>query len=111
MKMNVFELAEKLSLKKINISDGKREIKRGYAGDLLSHVMVNGFKDSAWVTVMTNVNVSAVASLLNVSCVILCDGLFPDKDMLTAAEKHEINVLSSEKTMYDICCDMREVGI
>ncbi len=109
--MNVFELAEKLSLEKINISDGEREITGGYAGDLLSWVMGNGFEGGAWVTIMTNVNVVAVASLLNVSCVILCEGVSPDENMLLAAKQREINVLLSKKTVYDICGDMREAGI
>ena len=42
----------------------------GYAGDLLSWVMSHATAGDAWVTIMSNINVAAVASLTEVACVI-----------------------------------------
>ena len=109
--MNVFELTDKLSLEKVNISDGTREISGGFACDLLSHALANGFEGCAWATVMTNINVVAIAFQMNISCVILCGGVSLDGDALYAAREHGINVLSTDKTVYEVCRDMGKSGI
>ena len=75
-------LADELGLEKINEADGERMINCGYAGDLLSWVMGRAPADCAWVTVMSNVNVVAVASLADVGCVILAENAELDEAAL-----------------------------
>ncbi len=101
--MTVKDLSEKLNLKVLNLADGDREIKGGYAGDLLSWVMGRAKEDCAWVTIMTNINVMAVASLADVACVILSENAAPDEQMLSAAAAKEINLLQSEKDTFTLC--------
>ena len=57
--MTVQALAEMLSAKIINNADFTRQVATGYAGDLLSFVMGKAPADSAWFTVMTNINICA----------------------------------------------------
>ncbi len=101
--MTVKSLSEKLNLKVLNLADGERQVTGGYAGDLLSWVMGRAKEDCAWVTIMTNINVIAVASLADVSCVILSEGTLPDEQMLAAAKQKEINLLQSEKDTFTLC--------
>ena len=61
--MIVRELVEKLNLKVLVEGDMDREITGGYCGDLLSWVMGRAKADDAWITIMTNINFVAVASL------------------------------------------------
>ena len=61
--MNVKEFAEKLDLKVLVEGDTEREITGCYIGDLLSWVMGRAPEDSAWLTVMGNINSIAVATL------------------------------------------------
>ena len=101
--MTVKSLGEKLNLKVLNLADGERQVTGGYAGDLLSWVMGRAKEDCAWVTIMTNINVIAVASLADVACVILSEGTLPDEQMLAAAKQKEINLLQSEKDTFTLC--------
>ena len=52
--MTVRELAEKLSLKSINVDDDTREISGAYTGDLLSWVMGRAKQDNLWITIMSD---------------------------------------------------------
>jgi len=86
----------------------EREVLGGHVGDLLSWVMGRAEEGDAWVTIMSNLNVVAVASLRDVACVILaCGARLEEKDMETAKEK-EINILTSPLPAFDICCRIGE---
>ncbi len=85
----------------VTLPQPQREIAGAYAGDLLSWVMGRAAADNAWVTIMSNVNVIAVASLADVSCVILCEGVTLPEDVRQTAEQKEINVLSTELPSYE----------
>ena len=65
--MTVKGIAEKLGLTPVSVADDAREVQGGYAGDLLSWVMGRVPEGAAWVTIMTNVNVVAVAVLRDVA--------------------------------------------
>ena len=69
--MIVNELAEIDELESVLLTDPERSVQGAYAGDLLSWVMGRAEADNAFVTIMTNVNVVAVAALAELSCVIL----------------------------------------
>ena len=101
-KETVLALADRLGLDKINLADPDREVTAGYVGDLLSWVMGRAPADGAWITVMTNVNVIAVASLSDVACVILAEGAELDEVALGRAKSEGINVLSGKMTAFDI---------
>ena len=59
----------------ISLPEPDREIKGVYIGDLLSWVMGRATSGDAWVTIMSNINVIAVAQLTDVACVILAEGV------------------------------------
>ena len=71
--MTVRELADRLSAEVLSLPDPDREVSGGYAGDLLSWVMGRARAGCCWVTIMTNLNVPAVASLADVACVIIAE--------------------------------------
>ncbi len=107
--MTVKDLSEKLNLKTLNLADGQRQATGGYAGDLLSWVMGRAKEDCAWVTIMTNINVIAVASLADVACVILSENAAPDEQMLSVAAQKEINLFQSEKDTFTLCGEIAEL--
>ena len=80
-----------------------KEVCGCYAGDLLSWVMSHASYGDVWITIMSNINVLAVASLADTACVILAEGVTLDKDAASAAEEKGINVLSSRKNAYELC--------
>ena len=80
-----------------------RTVEGGYVGDLLSWVMGGAKEGDAWVTIMSNVNVLAVASLCDVACVLLAQGVtLGEKELQTAREK-KINVLSAADPAFEVC--------
>lgn len=107
--MTVKELIPALDLEVLNLDDGGREINGAYSGDLLSWVMGRAEPDCAWVTIMSNQNVAAVAVLADCSCVILGEDVAPDEDLLERAQKQGVNLLKSAKGTYELCWRLHEV--
>ncbi len=107
--MTVKQLSSKAEFAPVLLADAEREINGAYCGDLLSWVMGRAQSDNAWITIMSNINVVAVASLSDVSCVILAEGVKLDEDALKAAKEKEINVLSCEKSAYEIAVLLGEL--
>jgi hypothetical protein len=99
--MTVNKLIELASLTPITVTDPDREILGAYVGDLLSWVMGRAEESNAWITIMSNVNVIAVASLVDVSCVILAEGVKLDDGVENTAAEKGINILSTDKSAYE----------
>lgn len=107
--MTVKELAEKLDLKVLTMPSGDREVKTGYAGDLLSWVMGKAPSDAAWFTIMSNVNIVAVAMLRDVSAVVVCEGADITDDVITRAAEQDVNLLLSDKGIYENCIELAKL--
>ena len=93
--MTVRELTEALSLTPFHLAQPDRPVSGGYAGDLLSWVLGRAGQDAAWLTIMSNQNVAAVALMAEVSCVILTEGVAPDGDLLRRAQEKGVNLLGA----------------
>ena len=106
--MTVRDIIGKCNFSLIHGADLDREVEGVYAGDLLSWVMGHGEYGQCLVTIMSNVNVLAVASLLDLSCVILAENVKPDEEFLNLAKEKEINILSSKESAYTICTVLYE---
>ena len=104
--MKVCEVAEKLSLTPLSLADSSREVSGVYIGDLLSWVMGRAESGDAWITIMSNINIVAVASLADVACIILAEGVVLDENVCTTAQQKGINVYTSEKTAYQLAASL-----
>lgn len=107
--MNIKEAVEKLNLKILVEGDMDRVITDGYVGDLLSWVMGRAPEDSAWLTVMGNINSIAVATLADVSCIILVENSTLDDDAKEKAIAHEVTILSSEENAYNLAVKLSKL--
>lgn len=105
--MTVRELSEKLGLT-VLCGDTDREFTGVYVGDLLSWVMSRLTEDKIWITIMSNVNVIAVASLADAACVILAEGVEPDAEAADAARAKGVTLLSSPLDSYSLCSRISE---
>ena len=65
--------------------DTTKSISKIFCCDLLSIAMSKAPADAAWVTVMGNRNTLAVASLADVSCIILAEGVCLSPEDLSCA--------------------------
>lgn len=98
--MKVKDLVESGKFNAITLPDGEREIDGVYVGDLLSWVMGRAQADNAWITIMSNINILAVASLSDTSCIILAEGVTVDDEVKKTALDKEINILTTDMDIY-----------
>ena len=101
--MKVQELVDKLGLKVLagkNCLD--REIDGCYISDLLSDVMGNAQEGNIWITLQTHKNVMAVASLKEMSCVILVKDLGANEDTINQANEEELPILQTSLPTFEI---------
>lgn len=99
--MNGKGLLEALELK--TVCGSVESFEGVYAGDLLSRAMNHVEADNLWITIMNNMNVIAVASLTEAAAVLLAEGVELVPEALEAAREKDICVLSSDKTVYELC--------
>ena len=83
-----------------------REVTGGYAGDLLSWVMGSAKCGDVWVTIMSNLNIIAVATLSDVACIILSEGVELDDGVLESAQTRGVNILASPKDTFAVCAEI-----
>ncbi len=107
--MTVQEAISSLELKVIALPEADREITGGYCGDLLSWVMGRAEADSAWITIMSNVNIIAVATLCDPACIILAEGVEADPTVKERAEAQGVNLLSSELTAFELAARLSKL--
>lgn len=104
--MTVAEFAEKYSLEVLSMPDPSRKIKGGYMGDLLSWVMGRAKADQAWITIMSNQNIIAVASLIDVACIILAEDVRLDESIVENAKAKGVNVLAAKSPAFEVACEI-----
>ncbi len=99
MTANVF--AKESGFKIICMPSPEKEVKGVYIGDLLSWVMGNAEQGNLWITIMSNINTVAVATLVDTSCIILAEDVAPDENALIAAKEKGVNILSTPLSAYE----------
>lgn len=99
--MTVSALCEQCGFTAIALPEGDREINGCYIGDLLSWVMGRACEGNAWITIMSNINIVAVASLVDTSCIILSEGVTLHEDVVKTAETKGVNIISSSLASYE----------
>ena len=107
--MKLSELIDALKLNTLVDGDLDRDVTGCYIGDLLSWVMGRAQADCAWLTVMGNINAIAVATLADVSCIVLVENAPLDEDAKKKADMHEVTVLQTEETAYALALKLSEL--
>ena len=93
----------------VTLPDGDREIEGAYVGDLLSWVMGRCGSGNAWITIMSNVNILAVAALADPSVIILSEDVTLPPDIVSSAEAKGVNVVSTPLPSYEAAVRLSEL--
>ena len=101
--MTVKEAITAYNLEPLSLPAPDREIRGGYCGDLLSWVMTRLQPDEAWVTIMNNINIIAVAALADAACVILSENAEVDEAVVAKAKEQGVNLLRSPLSSFEVC--------
>jgi hypothetical protein len=78
------------------------ELEGAYTSDLLSDVMANAKDGGALITIQAHKNTVAVATLVNITCIIICNNRPLPEDMLEAAKDEGIAVLLTKENQYTV---------
>ena len=100
--MTVKEMAEALNLRVFAGEEGLgKQVGGGYTSDLLSDVM--GYADAGmvWITLQTHKNIIAIASLKELSAVVLVKGFEPDADTVALAIQEQITLLGTTEQAFE----------
>ena len=106
--MTVQQLMETCGFTVAALPDPDREIAGVYIGDLLSWVMGRAGEGEAWITIMSNRNIVAVALLADTACILLAEGVQPDEGVAQLAEEKGINLLCSPYSAYETALRLRD---
>lgn len=99
--MKINELVAILDAKVISMPDPNKEIEGGYCGDFLSFVMGKAPESCAWFTVMNNANVAAVATLADISVIVLCEDVMPDQQLKQAVNNKKIALIVTKLPVFE----------
>lgn len=103
----IIEAMELTVLTEVYQPDAK--IKKGYAGDMLSHVMAHLQNDECWFTILNSMNVIAVASLNECPLVILTEDVVLQEAILQKAKSEEICVCTTSMDTYAACAALHGI--
>ncbi len=108
MKLSVLE--KELDLKLLTEYNYKdRDVNGGYVGDLLSWVMGRAQSGNVWITIMSNINIVAVATLTDCACILLSEGVKPDENVIEKANSQGIVIMSSQLSSYELSTKIGEL--
>jgi predicted transcriptional regulator len=101
--MKITDIITGLNLKVVSGHNGlSNEITGGYVSDLLSDVIGNAKEGQIWITLQTHQNIIAVASLKDISAIIIVKGLVPEVDTVEKSNIENIPLLSTEMDTFNI---------
>ena len=88
-----------------------REVTCGYACDLLSWVMSHGEAGMIWITVQTHMNVIAVASLADMSAVLVPENIRVEQAVADKAREEGVAILVSDRSAYELSGLLYAAGV
>lgn len=104
--MTAAQLRQRLELTVFSETEPSREITGGYAGDLLSWVMGRAESGDAWITIMSNQNIVAVALLADAALVLLAEGVQPDEGVAELARTNGVNLYGSRLPTFRLAAEL-----
>lgn len=106
--MTIKEMMETMGLRLVAGTEEMldREITGVYCCDLISHAMAKLDSGNIWITVHTNLNVVAVASLTDAACVVVPENIEIEEQSVNRANEKQVIMLSSDKTAAELAFEI-----
>lgn len=108
--MTINDIAQKTPFKLVSGVPSTKKISGIFCCDLLSIAMGKAPQSCAWITVMGNKNTLAVASLAEVSCIILAEGVHLNEADISCAAKENIPVFETDLPVFDAALFIYQLG-
>ena len=100
--MNIREIAAALGAEISQDEFENVDVSGAYTSDLLSDVMANAKDGGALVTIQAHKNTVAVATLVNISVIVICNSRPLPDDMLEAAKDEGIAVIRTKENQFTV---------
>lgn len=107
--MKLKDIAEKLNLEIKAEGNPESEISNGYTSDLLSDVMAHAKENSAFITIQAHKNSVAVASMLDLPLIIICNRRPIPEDMIKAANDEDIAIYRTNVSQYELSWQLHDL--
>ena len=110
--MKLTELIQKLNLS-VRSAKGnlEREVTGGYASDLLSDVLAHSKEGNLWVTLQIHQNIVAVASMKDLTGIVLVNGREPEHETIEKAEAENIAIMMTEMPTFELVGKLYSLGV
>lgn len=110
--MLLHDIAQILALQNVGSSLSQEQQATGvYISDLLSLVMGNGKEGHIWLTHQGHQNIVALATLLNLSCVIVGGGMVCQEETIRKAAEESVVLFTSELPLYELAGRLYALGL
>ena len=93
------------------LADQPIQVQGCYIGDLLSNVMGKAESGQLWLTVINNVNIVAVAQMLDLAGIVLLEDNQPAAGVLERANTEKIPVFSTSQSAYKFALRFRDAKL
>jgi predicted transcriptional regulator len=108
--VNTQDIIEKIGLKPLSAFEA-REVEGVFVSDMLSDVMAGAKPGNLWITVQTHKSVVPAANLVDVAAVVVSGGKEVPQDTIDLASKHDIAILSTDLSTYELVGKLYALGI
>ncbi|MDK2785867.1 MAG: hypothetical protein PWQ80_546 [Thermotoga sp.] len=108
--MRIGEIVEKLGLEHV-CGDLNVEVEHGFTCDLLSEVLGRAQPSTLWITVQSHVNIVAVATVVGIKGIILCDGHEYERETIEKARENGIVLLKTDENSFVVSGKVYELGL
>ncbi|MBL8965703.1 MAG: hypothetical protein JNG85_01770 [Spirochaetaceae bacterium] len=100
--MKISELGTEQGFRSLQSDYADRGLGGGYTSDLLSDVMANAKSEGVLVTIQAHKNTVAVASLIGIAAIVICNGRPVPDDMIEAARAEGVAVFHTDKSQFEV---------
>jgi hypothetical protein len=87
------------------------DVGRGYVSDLMSDVIAHTKKGDLWITLQVHINIVAVATMKELSAIILINNRQPETATLEKAKGENIPILVSSLPAFELVGRLYKLGI
>lgn len=108
--MKIADIVTALDLNVFSGHQGlENEFTGGYASDLLSDVVGNAEQGNVWITLQSHKNIIAVASLKELSAVIIVKGQQPAVDTMEKSNEENIPLLGTSQDTFPVAGKLYDI--
>lgn len=110
--MRVRDVVAHLGLEIVNEGEHMDDpVEGGYSGDLLSDVIASSKRHDIWITIQSHENIIAVATLKDLSAVVLAKNTTPQPETVEHARREQVTLLRSPLTAYQLVTRLVALGV